>query len=85
MAKKILKSSAKPAPKKVVKKYGLAGYNMSSVSQAPQAGYYLGKSAAQQAGKDEINTMAELQRNYDQQLKSQEAENKNQEAAKNSL
>ena len=76
-----MKSSAKPAPKKVVKKYGLAGYNMSSVSQAPQAGYYLGKSAAQQAGKDEISTMAELQKSYEQQMKAQEIADQKQQAA----
>lgn len=59
MARKI----NKPAAKKVVKKYGLAGYNQSSLAQAPQAGYYLGKSATDAAQRAQGSTYEELAKN----------------------
>ena len=66
------KSQNKPA-KKVLKKYNLAGYNMSSLSQAPQASYYLGKSAAQSSGESLDPTMAAItQQNAEMQKQSQQ-------------
>jgi hypothetical protein len=71
MAKKINKTSSK-APAKKLKKYNLAGYNMSSLSQAPQASYYLGKSAAEAAGSSMDPTLDMMRRTTDQQQMMQE-------------
>ena len=70
MAKKINKTSSK-APAKKLKKYNLAGYNMSSLSQGPQASYYLGKSAAESAGSAMDPTLDMMRQTAEQQIKLQ--------------
>jgi hypothetical protein len=76
MAKKLTSYQSKPAVKKV-KKFSLAGYNLSGVSQAPQASYYLGKAAAEEAGQNQnaaLEALKESQasiKDYTEQQKSQ--------------
>ena len=74
MAKKINKTSSK-APAKKLKKYNLAGYNMSSLSQGPQASYYLGKSAAESAGSAMDPTLDMMRQTAEQQRMMQEEQN----------
>ena len=80
MAKKLISRQTKPAVKKV-KKYSLAGYNLSGVSQAPQASYYLGQSAAEEAGETQNVALQSLKETEDQLKKYNEDLKKQQEDA----
>jgi len=81
MAKKLIsRQQQKPALKKV-KKYSLAGYNLSGVSQAPQASYYLGQSAADEAGKTQNVALQSLKETQDELKKLNEGQKEQQEAA----
>jgi len=79
MAKKLIsRQQQKPALKKV-KKYSLAGYNLSGVSQAPQASYYLGQSAADEAGKNQNVALQSLKETQDELKKLNEDQKKQQQ------
>ena len=81
MAKKLIsRQQQKPALKKI-KKYSLAGYNLSGVSQAPQASYYLGQSAADEAGKTQNVALQSLKETQDELKKLNEAQKEQQEAS----
>ncbi len=81
MAKKLIsRQQPKPTLKKI-KKYSLAGYNLSGVSQAPQASYYLGQSAADEAGKTQNVALQSLKENQDELKKLNESQKEQQEAA----
>ena len=81
MAKKLIsRQQQKPALKKI-KKYSLAGYNLSGVSQAPQASYYLGQSAADEAGKNQNVALQSLKETQDELKKLNEAQKEQQEAS----
>jgi len=81
MAKKLIsRQQQKPALKKI-KKYSLAGYNLSGVSQAPQASYYLGQSAAEQAGENQNVALQALKETQDELKKLNEAQKEQQEAS----
>jgi hypothetical protein len=81
MAKKLIsRQQQKPALKKI-KKYSLAGYNLSGVSQAPQASYYLGQSAADEAGKTQNVALQSLKETQDELKKLNEGQKEQQEAS----
>ena len=80
MAKKLTSSQSKPAIKKV-KKYSLAGYNLSGLSQAPQASYYLGKAAAEEAGQSQNVALEALKESQDSIKEYTEQQKKQQESA----
>ena len=78
MAKKLISRQQKPALKKI-KKYSLAGYNLSGVSQAPQASYYLGQSAAEEAGQNQNVALQSLKETQDELKKLNEDQKKQQQ------
>ena len=79
MAKKLIsRQQPKPTLKKV-KKYSLAGYNLSGVSQAPQASYYLGQSAADEAGQNQNVALQSLKETQDELKKLNEDQKKQQQ------
>ena len=80
MAKKLTSYQSKPAIKKV-KKYSLAGYNLSGLSQAPQASYYLGKAAAEEAGQSQNVALEALKESQDSIKEYTEQQKKQQESA----
>ncbi len=81
MAKKLISRQQQKPTLKKIKKYSLAGYNLSGVSQAPQASYYLGQSAADEAGKTQNVALQSLKETQDELKKLNEEQNKQQETS----
>jgi hypothetical protein len=79
MAKKLISRQQQKPTLKKIKKYSLAGYNLSGVSQAPQASYYLGQSAAEEAGKNQNVALQSLKETQDELQKLNEEQKKQQQ------
>ena len=84
MAKKLISRQQQKPTLKKIKKYSLAGYNLSGVSQAPQASYYLGQSAAEEAGENQNVALQSLKETQDELKKLNEDQKKQQEIVKQS-
>lgn len=81
MAKKLISRQQPKSTLKKIKKYSLAGYNLSGLSQAPQASYYLGQSAAEEAGKNQNVALQALQESEKVMKEANDAEREQQETA----
>jgi hypothetical protein len=79
MAKKLISRQQQKPELKKIKKYSLAGYNLSGVSQAPQASYYLGQSAADAAGETQNVALKSLKETQDELKKLNEDQKKQQQ------
>jgi hypothetical protein len=81
MAKKLISRQQQKPTLKKIKKYSLAGYNLSGVSQAPQASYYLGQSAAEEAGQNQNTALQALQETQSTLKEANAAEKEQKQAA----
>ena len=81
MAKKLISRQQQKPTLKKIKKYSLAGYNLSGVSQAPQASYYLGQTAAEEAEKNQNTALQALQETQNTLKEASVAEKEQKQAA----